>query len=89
MCRTGGGNREDYPNAALTTHPLYLRDVDDDYDPTYAHYYFRIPEVVLAELAEQGLTLGDVVDPKTFQEKSEAALEALKHRPILPPKESP
>lgn len=88
LCRTGGGNRSDYPNAALTAHPLYLRDFDDEYDPTYAHYYFRIPESVLADLAAQGLTLDDVTNPTTFQEKSEGALEALKSRPILPPKES-
>jgi len=89
LCRTGGGNRPDFPNFALTSHALYLRDVDDDHDSTYAHYYFRVPPRVLAELAAQGLTLDDVVDPRTFGEKSEAAMETLKHRPILPPKKSP
>jgi hypothetical protein len=43
--RTGGGNREDYPNSALVNHPLYLYDEDDDFDPTYAYYYFAIPEM--------------------------------------------
>ena len=64
-CRTGGGNRPDYPNVALTSHPLYLRDCDDADDSTYAHYYFRIPEGVIAELTEQGMALDDVVDPLT------------------------
>jgi hypothetical protein len=43
--RTGGGNREDYPNEALTSSPHYLYDEDDDFDCTYATYYFSIPEV--------------------------------------------
>lgn len=41
--RTGGGNREDYPNEILTSHPNYLYDEDDDFDSTYATYYFSIP----------------------------------------------
>ncbi len=41
--RTGGANREDYPNSALVNHPLYLYDEDDDFDQTYAYYYFAIP----------------------------------------------
>lgn len=44
LTRTGGGNREYYPNAALVQHPLYLSDKDDDFDPTYAYYYFSLPE---------------------------------------------
>lgn len=43
-CRTGGGNRENYPNEILTSNPYYLRDEDDDFDCTYASYYFSIPE---------------------------------------------
>lgn len=42
--RTGGGNREDYPNEKLTSHPCYLRDEDDDGDCTYANYYFKFPD---------------------------------------------
>lgn len=41
--RTGGGNREAFPNEALTSHPLYLYDKDDDFDSTYAYYYFSLP----------------------------------------------
>ncbi|HSX22863.1 MAG TPA: hypothetical protein VLE97_08840 [Gaiellaceae bacterium] len=84
FCRTGGGNREDYPNTVLTSHPLYLRDHDDDYDPTYAHYYFTIPKEVLDELAEQKLSLDDVTVTESLQEKTEAAIEAIKSMP--PPK---
>ena len=28
----------------LCEHPLYLRDEDDDFDNTYATFYFRMPE---------------------------------------------
>ena len=41
--RTGGLNRPDYPNEALTHHPLYLYDRDDECDNTYAYYHFAIP----------------------------------------------
>lgn len=52
--RNGGGNREcwgcdDEPctcgvpvaNDQMQAHPWYVRDADDDYDPTYADFYFR------------------------------------------------
>ena len=41
--RTGGNNRVDFDNSALTRHPQYLSDADDDFDNTYATYYFSIP----------------------------------------------
>ena len=41
--RTGGGNREAYPNKILTQNKYYLRDADDDFDSTYADYFFKIP----------------------------------------------
>lgn len=44
--RTGGGNREYYPNEALVNHPNYLYDEDDEFDPTYAYYYFSLPELL-------------------------------------------
>ena len=56
--RTGGGNRdyygdpdgydnEDYEgpfNSDLERHPEYVRDEDDDFDSTYAYFYFNVPE---------------------------------------------
>jgi len=44
--RTGGGNREDYPNKKLTSSPYYLSDSDDNDDSTYANYYFKIPDEI-------------------------------------------
>lgn len=42
--RTGGDNRECFPNEILTSNPHYLYDENDDFDSTYATYYFSIPE---------------------------------------------
>jgi hypothetical protein len=44
--RTGGGNRDAYEggNSELQDMALYLRDEDDDYDSTYATFYFSMPE---------------------------------------------
>lgn len=80
MCRTGGGNRADFPNAVLTQHPRYLRDCDDDFDSTFAYYYFSIPDEVLVELASEGLTLDDVTDTDTLKEKTGRAVDTLKAR---------
>lgn len=44
--RTGGGNREGYPNEKLTSSPYYLSDTDDDFDCTYATYYFKFPDEI-------------------------------------------
>lgn len=53
--RTGGGNREYYEtcieedydgptNLDLQNHSHYLRDEDDDFDSTYAYFYFSVPD---------------------------------------------
>lgn len=43
--RNGGGNRPDYAHVTdfLQAHPDYVRDCDDDFDSTYASYYFSVP----------------------------------------------
>ena len=55
--RTGGGNRGAYleANGALAAHPNYFKDCDDDFDSTFAHWYFHVPperEKIVARLAE-------------------------------------
>jgi hypothetical protein len=56
--RTGGGNREfyeaaneneesDYPgpyNSDLRANPNFINDEDDSFDPTYAYFYYKVPE---------------------------------------------
>jgi hypothetical protein len=77
--RNGGGNREcwadgeDEPCAGdctgciatvrLPAHPMYLRDRDDDFDSTYATFYFRAPEEYrdqLAEVAQDPVNMSEV-----------------------------
>lgn len=49
--RTGGGNRDYYPNELLTSNQNYKYDEDDDFDSTYATYYFNYPEELLNEIS--------------------------------------
>lgn len=52
--RTGGGNREEYEeeNQEMTCHPHYLEDSDDDFDSTYANFYYSVPEEYSDKLKE-------------------------------------
>lgn len=78
FARTGGGNREHYPNAILTSHPNYIADEDDGFDNTYAHYYFRVPDELKKEAEAQGIKLEDHVETATLEDKTNAAVEAIK-----------
>jgi len=49
-------------NTALAAHPLYLRDADDDFDRTYATFYFRVPPEYRDALA------ASAVDPVNMSE---------------------
>lgn len=56
--RSGGGNREAYKkeNDALTERPHYLRNSDDDFDSTYANFYFQFPaehQEILKDIEEK------------------------------------
>ena len=44
--RNGGGNRSEHQHVfeALSKHPNYIRDYDDDCDETYANIEFSIPD---------------------------------------------
>lgn len=57
--RTGGGNREDYikENEWLRQNENYLSDSDDDFDCTYANFFFKFPDEhqeYLLELCKNG-----------------------------------
>lgn len=62
--RTGGGNREDYEedNDALTKVAGYDYDEDDNFDSTYANFYYDVPEVCKSQVALLK-DLGAVTDP--------------------------
>jgi hypothetical protein len=75
--RLGGGNRECYCDNTddplelhscyhqnieyLQNHPLYLHDADDDFDATYATFYFQFPEEFKEELRK--IAFGVHFDP--------------------------
>ena len=81
--RNGGGNREcwcdKHPEdgclamviADLQAHPLYMRDADDDFDSTYATFYFRTPD----HLADQ--FRGIAGEPVNMSERWQQVIAAL------------
>jgi hypothetical protein len=46
----------------LARHPLYLYDRDDEFDSTYADYFFRVPDA-FAETVEELVGLGGQTNP--------------------------
>lgn len=58
-------------NEALAAHPLYLRDADDDFDATYATFYFRAPGEARDILAEAA------VEPVNMSERWQAAIDRM------------
>lgn len=77
FCRTGGGNRADYPNTVLISHPEYISDEDDKYDSTYAHYYFKVPESLKKQIQDEGLNIEDLLDSKSLKEKTDEVIKAI------------
>lgn len=63
--RLGGANREDYAEVirGLRTNPHYLLDRDGTFDDTYATFYFRPPEDLVATLDELAEGWRDEVSP--------------------------
>lgn len=55
-------------NEVLAAHPLYLSDADDDFDSTYATFYFRVPDEYREVLAPAA------VDPVNMSERWQAAI---------------
>lgn len=74
--RTGGGNREGYPNLVMRAAPGWLGSVDDDFDSTYCTDRFTIPE----QWREDVRNFGDV--SKGFRaEFSQFILKTLNRTP--------
>lgn len=72
--RNGGGNRECYcgddepgtctgcVGEAFAAHPLHIRNADDDFDRTYATYYFAAPaehREFLAQMAQDPVNMSE------------------------------
>lgn len=71
--RTGGGNREHYQvgNEVLRQHPLFDSDWDDDFDCTFAHWWYKISEEQVKELEGEILE----AEPERFYEIMESMSE--------------
>lgn len=62
-------------NSKIRSHPLYLYDEDDDFDNTYATFYFRVPDELKKLLESEGVE----AEPER-SELWKALLEYLKGR---------
>lgn len=70
--RLGGGNRKSYEDTwkKIRTYELYLGDYDNDYDETYAHIEYDIPEKYKS--TAKAMFKGE---PISFKEKFEKELQ--------------
>jgi len=68
--RNGGGNREDYEEVfeALSKHPNYIRDYDDDFDCTYASIEFSVPKEKFEIIEHIQSITGSKAPMEKFQE---------------------
>lgn len=73
--RCGGGNREGYPEVfeAMSAHPQFITDYDDEFDCTYCSFEFSVPQEFL--LTCEGLAKR--TDTRTGSQKFEDAMRAL------------
>ncbi len=65
-----------YVNWKLTTHPLYVRGYDDDFDYTYASFEFRVP-AGLDHLLDRILEAQGGA-PRSFQERFLEVMDEIK-----------
>lgn len=79
--RTGGGNRDDYEdeNRKLTELAGYRFDRDDDFDCTYADFFYDVPEAAREAVVTY---LNRCGPPASMQERFEKAMEAIKAAPV-------
>lgn len=81
--RTGGGNRESYPNFAMRKRPEWAGSADDDYDTTYCTDTFRVPEQWQADVA----ALGDILAHGMRREFAQHLALTLRREPCEADKE--
>ena len=85
--RTGGGNRTIYDiqkgadqklltpnNDDLRKLPGYIIDIDDDYDNTYAKFYYKVPDLYKQLCVDY---LDHIEEPLSLKDKMEKFLESL------------
>lgn len=75
--RTGGGNREGYPQKLVKQNPLYEKDWDDTFDCTYATFRLRVPD----EWREDVVKLNDILANGIRPEFGQHLLATLRREP--------
>lgn len=80
--RNGGPNSE--YNENIRKHPLYVKDIDDDFDNTYNTAYFKFPDNPNEILREHGcpkdltIEMMTIPEPIDMSKEWQKALDALK-----------
>lgn len=81
--RTGGGNREDYPQEKLCDSPLFVSSADDDFDSTYATFYFKTPDEFVSDV----VGLSDILKHGLRAEFAQHLAKTLNRKPTEADKE--
>jgi hypothetical protein len=76
MTRNGGGNRDDFDDPSMQAHPWYVRDADQEFDYTYADYWFR-PDLSTVEPEVAKALVSMAQAPVDMTERWNAAIEAI------------
>jgi len=73
LTRTGGGNRAEYviENQTLRELPTFVRDEDNEWDPTFAEFYYTMPKEM------QWVVPKLTVQTKTMRERTMEVLNAI------------
>jgi len=82
--RTGGNNREDYPNLTMRKVPGWQGSEDDDFDNTYCTDTFQVP----AEFADDVKNLSDVLTHGLRAEFVQHLAKTLRREPSESDKET-
>ena len=71
ITRVGGGNRQDYQEEinTLKQNEFYLKDIDDDFDSTYAYIFFKVPTECLETVKDMK------TDERTIKQKTDDSIK--------------
>jgi hypothetical protein len=62
--RTGGGNRDSYPQEIMRARPEWIDSEDDDYDSTYCTDTFNVPEEWVQDVSKLDDIIGNGLRPE-------------------------
>lgn len=86
IARVGGANRQDYQEEinALKKNEYYIKNIDDDFDSTYAYIFFEVPTEYI-ETVKNIKTDERTIKQKTddaIKEFDKMTLEELENHPL-------